>query len=209
MNFELDHDYIRHYAFKSNTTIVDLGATIGEFARIYESDIRKNHIHLINVEPSPMSFRELQEYYINSGLPYTNLNVGVWKCATELPFTITDNPWCDMFEIDGLTKFHGASDVITGMFKVIPLKEIINIAPTPISLLKADIEGAELEVFMTCPNLRQVENYAIAAYHIMNGLETAATLAPFFALKGYEVKVERIPFGNFPAYTMLYAERID
>lgn len=207
MDYKLDHDYAKYYEFGQNHVILDLGATLGEFGLIYRDKIAKNNILLVSVEPDLNSYNRMLDNYKKHKLPRTkSFNCGVWNENTELEFTTTDNPWCNMFDIHGHDISMIAGHLIKKKYPVRTLKSILD-EIGHVNFLKADIEGAELEVFMSCENITDIDNFSIAAYHERNGELTWRTLKPFFESINYKVIVELIPYNGFSAYVMLYAER--
>ncbi len=206
---ELDHDYLKYYELKQNDTIIDLGATNGEFSFINLKTLLEKNCFVVNIEPVNEQYARLALWIVKH-MPNNAivLSTGVWSENTCLTLNVTDNVWCNMFEIHG----HDVSS-FTGFVRkhsapVVTLDTIIEIAGNNVAFLKADIEGAELEAFENSKLLRNVANFAIASYHIRNNEKTHIRLKKFFEEKGYEVIHECIPYNGFPAYDMLYCKRI-
>jgi FkbM family methyltransferase len=204
---ELDHDYLKYYTIKPNDVILDLGATVGEFGVLNAAKIIENKALLINVEPEKESFDKMKRNFHEAGLQRVMYyNYGVWDKDTTLTFILTDNPWCNMFEEHADTPQH-VTIVNRISLPVLSLKTIMqNSGVDHIDFVKADIEGAELETFMNFDNLRSIKNFAIAAYHMRVDKQqhTCEILKPSFEKQGYKVIQEAIPYGHFPAYTLLY-----
>lgn len=97
------------------------------------------------------------------------------------------------------------SDVRKELLPVLSLDTIIDIIGREINFLKADIEEAELEVFMKCKKINKIKNMAIASYHIVDGKKTFETLDPFLDEIGYKVIHEFESFNGFPHYNVTYA----
>lgn len=204
---ELDHDYLKYYTIKPNDVLLDLGATVGEFGVLNANAIIKNKALLINVEPEKESFNKMKKNFHEAGLERVMYyNYGAWDKDTTLTFVLTDNPWCNMFEEHAGTP-QNVTIVDRISLPVLSLKTIMkNSGVDHINFLKVDIEGAELETFMNFDNLTSVKNFAIAAYHVRKDKQvyTWEVLKPFFEAQGYKVIKEAIPYGHFPAYTLLY-----
>jgi FkbM family methyltransferase len=205
---ELDHDYLKYYKIENKAILVDLGATNGEFIYINKEAILQTDAFVVNVEPVAEQYSRMADW-INKNMPNNAivLSTGVWKENTCLTLNVTDNVWCNMFEIHGHDVSSFTSKVRSSAAPVITLDTVIEIAGGKIDFLKADIEGAELEVFENCNNLNKIANFAIASYHIRDDVKTYIRLEKFFTSKGYNVIHENIPYNGFPAYDMLYCSK--
>ncbi len=205
---KLDHDYLKYYTITDKSVLIDLGATNGEFIFINKDTILKTDAFVVNVEPVAEQYSRMADW-INHNMPNNAivLSTGVWKENTCLTLNVTDNVWCNMFEIHGHDVSAVASTVRSSAAPVITLDTVIEIAGGKIDFLKADIEGAELEVFENCKNLDKIANFAIASYHIRDNVKTYIRLQKFFETKGYKTKHEFIPFDGFMPYDMLYCSK--
>jgi FkbM family methyltransferase len=204
-----DHDYAKYYAWKQNGVLLDLGATVGEFGYHFRDKIIETNSVVVCVEPEVTSFIRLRNIMKNY-LPNNSLllNTGVWDKNAFLDFTTTDNPWCNMFDIHKFDLKGAAGHFAKEIYPVLSLDNILEMIGRPVDLLKADIEGAELEVLLNSKLLAtHVANIGLAAYHERNGVETGYTLTPILHELGYECFTEQVAFYPSGIRTMLYAEK--
>lgn len=205
-NVKLDHDYNRYYSINQDDIIIDLGATIGEYTiENYDEIINKNAFILM-VEPCADAIITMQQWM--EKVHFTNgclLSTGVWPEVCYKELTRTDNIWCnsmqpELKQNDFPIRYHQK-------VMALDLDYIIKSFNKRIGLLKADIEGAELDVLINSKCLDLVDNLAIAAYHIVNGEMTHVALEKHLKGLGFNVIVDNTPYNGFPHYEMVYASR--
>lgn len=207
---ELDHDYLKYYSIGKNHKILDLGATNGEFIILNKEEILKQNALVINVEPVIEQYCRMslwiKENMVNNAIV---LSTGVWNKNTILTLNVTDNVWCNMFDVHGHDVSAIAGQVRKNIAPVLSLDAMIEMCGGEVDFLKADIEGAEIEAIEGAKNLTAIKNMAIAAYHIRNDQKTYVRLTGYLQERGYHVINECIPYGKFPAYDILYAKLIE
>lgn len=199
----LDHDYLKYFTISSNSILVDLGATLGEFGQMALPQLRQTNSTLYCVEPSLWNIKHLAEW-INKEA-HENvvlLGCGIWDANTSLKLSVSTN--YVLHHVEGLENNFGSEEVRKDIMPVVSLDTLIEIAGGRIDYLKADIEGAELEVFLNCKNIKAIENFAIASYHIRDGEKTVYKLQKFFEEKGFTTRHENLGFNGFAPHDMLY-----
>jgi FkbM family methyltransferase len=207
---KLDHNYFKYYKPKQNDVWIDLGATIGEICILNKNLILEKNITVICIEPNPYAYIALSKWCLEN-IPNNVilLNTGIWHSNVTEIFNITNNIWCNMFDIHGHDVSYVAKDMLKIQCPLLSLDTIIDIIGKDISFLKADIEGAEIEVFKNCKQISKIKNMAIAAYHpIKDHKETWEVLKPFFENKYKIVIKENISYNGFPGYSMLYTNEV-
>jgi FkbM family methyltransferase len=197
-------------------TVIDLGACTGIFSSLCLSF---GASHVIAVEPQPD----------NAALLRKNLERGGERVTTIEAAVTGDGQPVQLFGSKGTGHTErsrpdveikdGAGRIVRTVSDHVPivsytLEHIIAMAPTPIALLKCDIEGAEFEVFNACPSevLARVENIAME----FHGPKTAAPLDPAMIDDAYGALLAKLAhthavtvFGTPDAGGMLFAHRYD
>lgn len=183
----LDHNYLKHYQLKENDIILDLGACTGEFAQQHLKEIKDNNCLYVAVEPSRWNVQHLNQFLMNE-LPHNSmlLNTGVWSSEESFKFIEKTANVMNSFEIhndNNLSEFFGVKSSNEYFAPILSLQTILNVINKPVNFLKCDIEGAELEVFLSYlkHNYRQnILNFAIASYHIIDNERTHIKLKAAF-----------------------------
>ena len=203
-----DHNYLKYYTLKENDTILDLGASLGEFEQDNLKELQNKKCNIVCVEPTMWCLDKLvQNMQYNFTLDkFMILSVGTYKYNTNLSFENTG-----LHVLNCLTEhseIKNQYDVSSEKSKVpvMTLDTLLNITGE-IDFCKCDIEGAELDTFLYCTNIHKIKNLAIAAYHIVNNQETWIQLKKFFESSGYDVIYEKEPYLEFSAQSMLYCKR--
>lgn len=192
----LDHDYLRYYTLKNEDVIIDLGATLGEFARENEGEILRNNVLYVAVEPSYFNIARLSDYLnkrllknsiLISGGTFDESKIGkLYVSHSHVLHTLSS-------EVEGYMGQKYDRDSTFPTFQNIvsfTLDDLLDILNRQIAFIKCDIEGGELETFLPCTMFDKIDNMAIAAYHMVNGKETSETLIPFLK-DWYDVKYEQ------------------
>lgn len=202
----LDHNYLKYYTPTENNKLVDLGATLGELGKLVLPQLQATNSLIYCVEPSLWNIERLSKWINESAAGNAVLlGCGVWKEDTSVKLMVSSN--FVLHRVEGLENNFNSEDVRTDTMPVLSLDTIINICGGSIDFVKADIEGAELEVFLNCKNIDKVKNLTIAAYHIRDGKKTLETLIPFFESKGFEVKHECESYDGYPPADLIYCKK--
>lgn len=135
---------------KPNTTVIDLGANIGDSA-IYFAQFREAKT-VIAYEPAPFAYEQMC-FYINLG-PFKHKikpkNLAVSSSIKRLKVSMNRR---DVIGFDA--EHHGDTEGKT--VKAITLQEVLDSVTGPVAI-KCDIEGAEETIFDNC-DMRKV--YAV------------------------------------------------
>lgn len=165
-------------------TVVDVGATYGDTA-IYFSEAMHNEGTVLAVEP------------MRENIAYLRRNLELHGCRNVeiVPLALSSREGTQAANIDGTptTVFHFCDKDETGA-ELIRLTTLDKLAgPRKIDFVKADIEGAELELIHGAANVirRDRPTFALALYHKKNDFR----------------ELPRALSGSYPGYT--YYIRID
>ena len=177
----MDHNYTYYSPLQQNDVVLILGATHGDFIRERRQEILDRNVFVVNVEPTLEGTQSLSEY-IKHNLPY---NAAVLSCALS--------------DVPGILTLDVRSNLITSALEQRPETNLR--WPRPLlyktrvltlcfdGVVKAigkvdkvfcDIEGSELEVFGTSKLIDTIPYFAIAAYHMRDGVPTHETMRPMF-----------------------------
>lgn len=194
----LEHDYNRYYTIRKNHVILDMGAAYGEYALANYWQIIENNAFILMLEPSLDGVVRIAQWmekfkFKNGAL----LSCGVWNKNTQLRINRYSSESCYGNKLNpldpGFTEFNRTI--------VLDLQTIVSMVGNCIDFVKADIEGSELTVFNDISSVLKVKNFAIAAYHPVDGARTYTKLKSMFKKMGYHVRVEDNNDGN----ELLYA----
>lgn len=143
---EVFDDEIYRFVFegiKDNTTLIDLGAYIGD-TEIYAQQFPEVR-HILALEPMPENFKLAKE----------NILLNKIKNASLLQYAIAKRKGIANLFIHpnkGQSGFWKKSDKLKKIkVKTMTLTDVINLVNTPHIILKCDCEGAEYEMFMDTP----------------------------------------------------------
>ncbi len=177
-------DLILNYPFKGNV-LVDVGAHVGSFARPFVL----RGWQAVCLEPEKENYTQL----VNNlpGVTYLQLAAGAERAS--LPFYVSS----EHFGIHSLAAWHN-THVFAYDVQVVPLKEIV---PDNVTLLKVDVESAELPVlkgfdfeaqqpemiFLEFEDKRTREHFGYDHHDLVNYLK------PY----GYKVQVSEWTDGEF------------
>lgn len=184
-------EYVIKFPFKGKV-LVDVGAHIGSFSAMF---LRRGW-WAICLEPEKQNYAVLESNL--SGSPRAScLQLAAGEKKASLPFYVSDKH----FGIHSLAAWHNTHEYAYEV-EVIPLKEIV---PDNVTLLKIDVEGAELlvlkgfdfeaqqpeMVFLEFEDKRTREHFGYDHHDLVNYLK------PY----GYKVKVSEWTDGEFGTKT--------
>lgn len=175
--------YLKHYKIKEKDCIIDAGAYIGAFAVTAAKMVNKGRV--IAFEPDKSNFEKLVENIkLNHINNVTAINKGLWNKNEILKFDNREDKGSMIVECMNGNKAKGK--VMNYEFATLD-DELKKMDINRVDFIKADVEGAELEVIEGCKKtLKNNEvNLAIASYHIRGGEKTCKKLEIFFNNIGY------------------------
>jgi FkbM family methyltransferase len=188
--------YLAKYSLKPDDTVIDCGAYIGEFT-LYAAAAIGPSGRVIAFEPDAGIYgRLLANIELNGFKNVTTVNKGLWSEDGILKFTGDSvKGYSFMFNGDD----PGAVDV-----PVVTLdSELARLKIGRINFIKADVEGAEIELIKgasgTFSNGRVIA--AIASYHKIDGKKSYFELEETLARIGYNSET------SHPAHLTTYAWR--
>lgn len=186
------------FGISPDDVVLDIGANVGIFSA-YASALAKNG-KVYSLEPDPINFSRLQETLAVNGMK----NASVFNCAmsaasgTAVFFQTAGNR-----TLGSLSGAFGGSGQIS--VKTVSLEDFIaQESIKKIDFLKIDCEGAEYDIFKSCPDkvLRIIRRISME-YHPSSGSFGLEDLVR--QLEGNGFKVEVVPGRG--GFGMLYAER--
>lgn len=188
----IDNLYDKLFIPKKGDIVLDIGASRGWYACKISEQVGEQG-RIIAIEPDPNNFYFLKKNIeINKLNNITPLNLGVWSKKREL--ILNTNKYASQIEIvrnsSKNSRIHTKVDKIDNIFANLNLEKI--------SLIKIDIEGAEIEAikgaFKVLSNSKDI-CLIIAAYHkIVRGIESYKYLVPFLEKSNFKVYKEYLPF---------------
>ncbi|HHV04944.1 MAG TPA: FkbM family methyltransferase [Anaerolineaceae bacterium] len=201
----LDRFYTRYSdPIQANWTIVDIGASIGEFC--VEAALQAPDGRVIAFEPNPGSINILrQNVRVNSLKNVESYNVGIWKEKGEITLEIKHDESIQARTLD-CDKDAGPDSRRTTI-PVLSLNEMMKLIDADkIDLLKIDTEGTEFEILMSQPTevLGRIERI-ILEVHERRPEKTVAQLGQFLESMGYKTRCHENYVHNHLYY--LYAWR--
>lgn len=152
------HDYEKHYTVKEGDIVFDLGAYNGRHTILFSRAVGPDGL-VVAVEPEFRNYAKLlwaiKEYRLENVLPINAVIVDT-KGVTSLHLSDEYNGAAHSLSGSGeIQKALGLS--LDDIFTMLQLRHI--------DFIKADIEGAELELAASTIALRCTRNAAIATYH--------------------------------------------
>ena len=189
--------YEKYYSIKEGDVVIDAGAYLGHFTVYAAMKVGKTG-KVVAFEADPYIYRLLlRNIELNRLTNVLAVNKGVWSRDTDLAFDSRGN----------------ASQIVTEaahaktLVKKIPVigldSEMQRLGLPRVDFVKMDIEGAELEAVQGARRLMEHSNchFAIASYHVVNGIQTSVTLENFFHGTGYKAVT------GYPAHLTTYAAK--
>jgi FkbM family methyltransferase len=184
--------YVNHGSWRPRIgeTVIDAGGCHGEFS-LYASKCVGSGGRVIMLEPDPANIAVARELFQLNGNP-KNIEIipcGLWSQPGKLRFRAgAGAESAIVFEDETDPAPQGKNDIEIKVHSLRSLAEELHL--DRLDFIKMDIEGAELEVISTASELAPQfkPRYAIASYHMINGVRTADTLANIFPQMGYHVR---------------------
>lgn len=162
------YEYLRE--IQSGDTIVDAGAFTGDYT-VYASRKVGPTGRVLAFEPDPTNLKKLRANLRGELNNVTIIEKGLWSSEEELTFRagtegFTSGAAC----ISTLTTGRDLTVNVTRLDT-----ELKRLGISEISVLKMDIEGAELEALKGCQTTltKSHASICIASYHILNGETTS------------------------------------
>ena len=172
-------------------TVIDAGGCYGEYT-LFASALVGPTGRVIMVEPDPANRAMARRLLAMNGSP-ANVSIfegGLWNAPGEVSFTSGLGPQSTVVAPgidDSARGLPGtAPDCIA-----IPVHSLASLAESyaleRIDLVKMDVEGAELQIVEGARSLphRLRPAFAIASYHVVDGVPTSTTLERVFREMGY------------------------
>lgn len=176
-------NYIKSYRPRPGDVVIDCGAHVGLcsvlFARLVGPIGR-----VIALEPFPDSFARLQRRISRLGLrQVTALPLGVWRHPGTLAFRAMNDSVENSVVFVGDGAEEGALAVQVDTLDAIAAR----LGLVRVDLVKMDIEGAEIEALDGAEGLVEglSPRFAIASYHLRDGVQTRAAIAKRLRGWGY------------------------
>lgn len=188
--------YLKYYNLKEDDIVIDGGAFQGTFSILAAKIIGETGI-VIAFEPDPNNCANIER-----NLNLNNINnvkiikKGLWS----------DNKTLEM-KINGMGSsfiYNNTEDASIMSLEVVKLDtEMQKMGFNKINYIKADVEGAEIEMIKGAKNilLSNNVNLAIASYHKLNGQKTYIDLEKILKKSGYDVET------SFPYHLTTYAKK--
>lgn len=171
--------YLKNYQLKEGDVVIDAGAYEGEFT-ILASKLVGDSGKVISIEPAKEGYMRLtKNIKLNELKNVIPLKVALWSKSEKLKMT-------SAFE-ESVINESGEETI-----EAISLEKLLKkLKIQKVDFLKADIEGAEIEMLEGAEKIlakKAIKNFAIASYHIVDGKMTFRSLENTFKKFDYLVK---------------------
>lgn len=183
--------YLKKYQLKKGDLVIDAGSYEGEFT-ILSSKLVGDTGKVISFEPTKDGYSKLlKNIALNNLTNVIPLNIALWNKHEKLKIL-------NQFGASHITSDDGEeieADALDNIINKMGLKRI--------DFLKADIEGAEIQMLEGAKKAltnKIIKNFAIASYHIIDGKMTFSSLENTFKKFDYLVKT------NFKSHLTTYAK---
>lgn len=153
-NKELQYFGTPYFQPTSNEIFVDAGSMDGETLLSFGKWCNWEYVRIYSIEPDPENYKKLQRTVLENNIKHVTMcNEGLWSCNITLKF---DNKGDPRSRIDN----EGDLNVVVNTLDNI-------IGNDPVTFIKMDIEGAELEALKGSREtiLRNKPRLAICIYH--------------------------------------------
>jgi FkbM family methyltransferase len=172
----IDHDYLAKRELKENDCILILGAYDGDFVKEYHEELKVKNCKVINVEPDYRNVYKCKEIDNQYGVSET-YQVVLYKYNGTIEFKLRKN-WL-LSGVSDIPPIMPSETEEIEMLKCYTLDTFLS-KHKDINVIFADIEGAELEVFLPSEKVFQMDYVAIASYHVRNNEPTYKELLKKF-----------------------------
>jgi FkbM family methyltransferase len=168
--------YLRYWKPKKDAVIIDGGAYRGMYS-IYASKLIGDGGKIYAFEPNPSNLKQLKEHLaLNGCTNVVPVEAGLWNEAGTQKISSEDA---------NSSQF---SDTATTQISVETIDSFMEKEGLArLDFVKMDIEGAELEALegAAATMKKFAPRFAIASYHVRDGVKTWKTLEKMFAQMGY------------------------
>lgn len=184
----LDRFYTRYSdPIQPDWTIVDVGASIGEFC--VEAALQVPEGRVIAFEPNPGSINILRQNMRVNGLKNVeSYNVGVWKEKGEITLEIPHDESINARSLD--CDKEAGPDCRRTSIPVLSLNEMLELIDVDkIDLMKIDTEGTEFEILMSQPAaiFERIERMIIEVHEI-SPEKTCQKMVEYLESLGYKTR---------------------
>lgn len=196
--FEISEGYLRRYTIKQGDVVVDCGAYQGTFSVLASQLVGEKGV-VIAFEPDPANYKNLlHNLKLNNCSNVTAINKGLWSKKGYLKLKMDNTGSTLIFEEDLRNSSIEVSVVTLD-------QELSNLGVTSVDFIKADVEGAEIELIKGSKNILATNkvNLAIATYHELDGKKTSVMVEDQLRKLGYTAVTE------FENHLTTYAEKLD
>jgi FkbM family methyltransferase len=168
-------DFLKYYRPHNGDVIVDCGAYKGSFATYMAKKLPQSKI--IAFEPNEHLYKEMvRNIKLNELKNVIPVKKAIWSENKKISFAVSDTT----------SKISKNSDSFVDAVRL--PDELKKLGIKRVNFIKADIEGAEIEMVKSCKQmlLEQDVELALASYHTVNGKPTSEFLERFFKEIGYK-----------------------
>jgi len=187
-------EYFRHFVPRSGEVVFDVGGEFGLETELFARMVGPTGKVLV-FECMPHHVAHLER--LAAGLPAVEIvNVACWDKPCELKFHAGHTPGSNTAVPDARGQSGQALANAEGETFMVRADTLDNLwkrlhQGRPVDFLKMDIEGAEYEALAGATEMLQHTRRAvIAAYHIRDGVATAARVAEQMRAAGFQVRTD-------------------
>ena len=173
------------WSLEPGMVVVDAGGCLGEFT-LYASQCVGETGRVIMLEPDAANIEQAARNFAANGNPsnITVLKAGLWNAKGTIRFTTGLSAQSSI--VDETTPAGGGKIVEIPTTTLADLVTDLNLSR--LDFVKMDIEGAELEAISAAKLLPagMKPRYAIASYHLRDGVPTAGRMEQMLGELGYQ-----------------------
>lgn len=187
-------EYFRHFLPAPGAVVFDVGGEFGrESAQFAELVGRDGRVFVFECMPDHVGrLRELAQQHPQMAV----VDSACWNTDTELKFFLGSTPGSNTAVPDAKGQRGQSLAREDGSVLMVQARRLDRLwqelhAGRPVDFLKMDIEGAEYEALEGAPAmLAQTRHAVIAAYHIRDGVPTAARVDAMLKAAGFRTRVD-------------------